>query len=95
MIPPKQQTSLKITPEGRIAAVRCSLPSLQNDELLVRVRSIALNPFDAKSAEMSPTVGATLGCDFAEESLQDMRRGDADIRVASIHPLTRDCLWPD
>ncbi|KAG2002048.1 hypothetical protein GB937_009813 [Aspergillus fischeri] len=65
MIPPKQQTALKITPEGRIAAVPCSLPSPQNDELLVRVRSIALNPFDAKSAEMSPTVGATLGCDFA------------------------------
>ncbi|KAL4994331.1 GroES-like protein [Aspergillus recurvatus] len=65
MIPPEQQTALKITPEGRIAAVPSSLPSLQNDELLVRGKSIALNPFDAKSAETSPTVGATLGCDFA------------------------------
>lgn len=67
MIPPKQQTALKITPEGRIAAVPSPLPSLQDDELLVCVKSIALNPFDAKSAEMSPTVGATLGCDFAGE----------------------------
>ncbi|GIJ91176.1 hypothetical protein Asppvi_010141 [Aspergillus pseudoviridinutans] len=65
MNPSKQQTALKITPEGRIAAVPSSFPSLQNDELLVRVISIALNPFDAKSAELSPTVGATLGCDFA------------------------------
>ncbi|KAI2794199.1 Trans-enoyl reductase apdC [Penicillium oxalicum] len=65
MIPPRQQTALKITAEGRIAAISCALPSIHDDELLVRVRSIALNPFDAKSAEMSPTVGATLGCDFA------------------------------
>ncbi|CBF80481.1 hypothetical protein AN8409.2 [Aspergillus nidulans FGSC A4] len=65
MIPPKQQTALKITPEGRIAAVSSPLPSLQDNELLVCVKSIALNPFDAKSAEMSPTIGATLGCDFA------------------------------
>ncbi|KAL4903192.1 hypothetical protein BDW74DRAFT_180059 [Aspergillus multicolor] len=65
MFPPKQQTALKITPDGRIAAVVTSIPTLQDGEVLVHVKSIALNPFDAKSAEMSPTPGATIGCDFA------------------------------
>lgn len=41
------------------------MPELKEDEILVRVRCVALNPNDAKVLDMSPVVGATLGCDFA------------------------------
>ncbi|KAJ5185544.1 GroES-like protein [Penicillium cf. griseofulvum] len=91
MIPSKQQTALKITPEGLIAAVACSLPSLQNDELLVRVRSIALNPFDAKSAELSPTTGATLGCDFAGDIVAT--GSDTNKRNFSIGDRVCGCVF--
>ncbi|QKX55367.1 uncharacterized protein TRUGW13939_02459 [Talaromyces rugulosus] len=37
------------------------------DEVLVRVACVALNPYDAKSVDMSPSPGATAGVDFAGE----------------------------
>ncbi|CZR52667.1 related to C.carbonum toxD protein, partial [Phialocephala subalpina] len=40
---------------------------LRSDEILVRVKHVALNPVDWKSIDLSPAVGATWGCDFSGE----------------------------
>jgi len=42
-----------------------AVPSIEADEVLVQVIAVAINPFDGKSADLSPTIGATAGCDFA------------------------------
>ncbi|OKL60401.1 hypothetical protein UA08_04449 [Talaromyces atroroseus] len=63
---PERQTALKIQGPGQITLqTSCSLPSLRVGEVLVRVICVAVNPEDWKSADMSPAVGATSGCDFA------------------------------
>jgi aspyridone synthetase trans-acting enoyl reductase len=46
------------------------LPTLEDDEILVRVRCVAINPVDIKVLDMSPTVGATIGCEFAGDVVQ-------------------------
>lgn len=38
---------------------------IKDGEVPVQVHSVELNPVDAKSADLSPSVGATPGCDFA------------------------------
>lgn len=66
MTVPTHQKALKITRPGQIDPVALSeIPQIRPDEVLVRVACIALNPFDAKSADLSPTIGATVGCDFS------------------------------
>jgi aspyridone synthetase trans-acting enoyl reductase len=63
---PATQTALKIQGPGKIGLqTSCPLPSVREDEVLVRVICVAVNPEDWKSADMSPAVGATSGCDFA------------------------------
>ncbi|KAM5440983.1 putative secondary metabolism biosynthetic enzyme [Microsporum ferrugineum] len=55
----------------------CPLPAMEEDEILVRVRCVGINPVDVKILDMSPVVGATAGCEFA---------GD----VAKIGPLVKN-----
>lgn len=43
----------------------CPLPFLEDDEILVRVRCVAINPVDVKVLDRGPIVGATLGCEFS------------------------------
>lgn len=60
------QRAIKIVAPGRIAAVDgVSIPAIGSDEVLVEVKAIAINPFDGKSAELSPTHMATVGCDYS------------------------------
>lgn len=60
------QRAIKIVAPGRIAAVDgVSIPAIGSDEVLVGVKAIAINPFDGKSAELSPTHMATVGCDYS------------------------------
>ncbi|KAL6713047.1 hypothetical protein ACLMJK_009443 [Lecanora helva] len=59
--------ALKVESVGKLGVRDCLLPQLHNGDILVRVRYISLNPTDGKSAELSPTLGATSGCDFAGE----------------------------
>ena len=65
---PTTQKALKIRGPGEIELTHCSLvPIPRADEVLVRVICVAVNPVDGKSADLSPTPGATLGCDFSGE----------------------------
>ena len=65
---PTTQKALKIRGPGKIELDTSSqVPKPQSDEVLVRVVCVAVNPVDGKSADLSPTPGATLGCDFAGE----------------------------
>jgi aspyridone synthetase trans-acting enoyl reductase len=64
----RTQKALKISGPGTVELVEsCPIPQPRDDEILVRVICVALNPVDAKSADMSPSLGATVGCDFAGE----------------------------
>ena len=65
---PTTQKALKIRGPGKIELAKASpVPTPQADEVLVRVVCAAVNPVDGKSADLSPTPGATLGCDFSGE----------------------------
>lgn len=62
----RTQRALKVQRAGQIHLVEdAPLPEIGPDEVLVQVKAIAINPFDAKSLDLSPTMGATMGCDFA------------------------------
>jgi len=59
---PETQKALKIKSPGQVHLVaRSAVPHLETDEIIVRVVFVAVNPVDAKSADQSPTIGATLG----------------------------------
>lgn len=60
------QKALKVLGPGNIELTdRTPISQPQADEVLVRVIYVALNPVDAKSADLSPAPGATMGCDFS------------------------------
>lgn len=59
------QQALKIDSPGVLNLCSSApLPSCRPDQVLIQVANIALNPVDAKSADLSPTPGATSGADF-------------------------------
>ncbi|KAL8880456.1 MAG: hypothetical protein Q9198_002136 [Flavoplaca austrocitrina] len=63
---PREHTAVKIIAPGTMQVTESvKVPRVKADEVLVRVRCLGLNPVDAKSVDLSPTVGATPGCDFA------------------------------
>jgi len=65
---PETQKALKIKSQGQVKLATSSpVPHLEADEVLVRVVCVAINPVDGKSADLSPTIGATPGCDFSGE----------------------------
>jgi aspyridone synthetase trans-acting enoyl reductase len=43
----------------------CPLPVFEDDEILVRVRCVSINPVDVKMLDLAPHVGATAGCEFS------------------------------
>lgn len=68
---PTTQSALKVHgPDDVRSQHDCPLPVLQADEILVRMRCVAINPVDAKVLDMGPIVGATLGCEFAGDVAQ-------------------------
>ena len=63
---PATQRALKVAGANKVAVqMACPLPTLQDDEVLVRVRCASINPVDAKMLDLAPHVGATAGCEFA------------------------------
>lgn len=63
---PNAQIALKVLgPKGVKLTEGCPLPIAENDEVLVRVKCVAVNPVDAKTLDMAPNVGSTAGCEFA------------------------------
>ena len=63
---PTAQRALKIQGPGKVELVNSSvIPQQRDDEVLVRVICVAVNPVDGKSADLSPNNGATIGCDFS------------------------------
>lgn len=43
----------------------CPLPALEDDEVLVRVKCVGINPVDVKVLDTAPHAGSTIGCEFA------------------------------
>ncbi|RFU78913.1 fad binding domain [Trichoderma arundinaceum] len=68
---PKAQRAVKVVGSGQFkVSSDNSIPLIADDEVLVKVACVAVNPIDGKSAELSPTLGATAGCDFAGEVIK-------------------------
>ncbi|KAI4160857.1 MAG: hypothetical protein LQ342_005382 [Letrouitia transgressa] len=82
---PTTQKAVKIRGPGRIELTNSSgIPQPRDDEVLVRIVCVAVNPVDGKSADLSPTPGATVGCDFSGQLVrigssvkQNLSTGDA------------------
>ncbi|KAK9782757.1 putative GroES-like protein [Seiridium cardinale] len=80
----RTQQAVKIHSPGHVGCDGgIPIPTVRPDEVLVEIKAVALNPFDAKSADLSPTVGATAGCDFSgvviavgEDTRRDIALGD-------------------
>jgi aspyridone synthetase trans-acting enoyl reductase len=64
---PAEQQALKIESAGILSLRTTQLPYFGQDQVLVRVSNVGLNPVDAKSADLSPSEGATSGVDFTGE----------------------------
>ena len=63
---PAVHTSLKITGSNTFTLASDEpLPKLEEADVLVRVAAVSVNHVDGKSADMSPSPGATSGTDFA------------------------------
>jgi len=63
---PATQLALKVAGPGVVdLAPDCALPTLKDDDVLVRVSYISISPVDCKSADMSPAKGATSGTEFS------------------------------
>ena len=63
---PPTHTALKITgPSAFTLSTATPLPVLHPSDVLVRVACISINHVDGKSADMSPSPGATSGVDFS------------------------------
>lgn len=63
---PREHTAIKIIAPGEMKVTEgVNVPHVKADEVLVQIHCLGLNPVDAKSVDLSPTVGATPGCDFA------------------------------
>lgn len=67
MTGPSVQLAVKITQQGRIEAIASAIPKLRADEVLIRVACIAITPADGKTADLSPSIGATVGFDYSGE----------------------------
>lgn len=63
---PATQRALKVRgPRNVELHDACPLPAFEDNEVLVRVRCVAINPVDAKVLDMATHVGGTPGCEFA------------------------------
>ncbi|KAK7459375.1 hypothetical protein CaCOL14_002676 [Colletotrichum acutatum] len=63
---PTTHKALKVSGPGHVyVSEDASVPSPDRSELLVRVACISINQVDCKSADLSPTPGATSGTDFS------------------------------
>jgi aspyridone synthetase trans-acting enoyl reductase len=63
---PETQKALKIKGPGEIGITTSSpIPHVEANEVLVQVVCVAVNPVDGKSTDLSPSLGATIGCDFS------------------------------
>lgn len=88
---PNVQKALKISGPGGMKIVeRVRIPNLKDDEVLVQVHCVGLNPVDAKSADLSPTIGATPGCDFAGTLV---RVGPAVTKSLSVGDRVCGCVF--
>lgn len=68
---PRTQQALKVQGPGSVELQDgCPLPRPAQDEILVRVVCVSINPFDWKSLDMSPSPGSTWGCDFSGEIME-------------------------
>ncbi|KAJ9296561.1 hypothetical protein DTO271G3_5259 [Paecilomyces variotii] len=80
---PTFQQVLKVASRGNITLETSQpLPQLGADEVLVQVACVGLNPYDAKSVDMSPNPGATVGLDFAGKIVALGEEVDCSSRLA-------------
>lgn len=88
---PDFQKALKIKGPG-IVELTDSAAILQpkEDEVLVRVLCVAINPVDGKSTDLSPNPGATVGCDFSGKVV---KIGNAVKQTFSLGDAVCGCVF--
>ncbi|KIM27903.1 hypothetical protein M408DRAFT_70528 [Serendipita vermifera MAFF 305830] len=62
---PSQHRALVVTEKGKVGVKVQPLPKFSDEEILVRVRAVALNPTDWKHVDYLLKPGQSVGCDFA------------------------------
>jgi aspyridone synthetase trans-acting enoyl reductase len=79
---PTHQKALKVSGPGKVSLSHTALiPTVTDSDVLVRVIAVALNPVDWKSVDLSPTPGATWGCDFAGTIVSIGSQVKADLQI--------------
>lgn len=68
--------------EGKDIVIKeAPIPDVGENEILVKVRAIGINPIDVKTYQYFPTEGAYIGCDFTGEVVKLGPNLKADIKV--------------
>lgn len=92
---PTYQHAIKVLRRGVAVVVSdVAVPTIRPNEVLVKVKAVALNPTDWKHVEFLASPGATVGCDYAgtvvkvgREVTKEVQIGD---RIAGfVHGSTR------
>lgn len=79
---PTHQKALKVTGPGKVSLSHTApVPPVTSSDVLVRVIAVALNPVDWKSVDLSPTPGASWGCDFAGTVVSIGSSVKADLQI--------------
>lgn len=80
---PSKMKAIKVAEAGKAEIQEVPLPKLRDDYILVKVKSVALNPTDWKHIDFLSKAGATVGCDYAgtveevgSKVTKDFKKGD-------------------
>ncbi|KAJ5662894.1 hypothetical protein N7507_003625 [Penicillium longicatenatum] len=85
------------SPLGQGAQVKdVSIPSITDDEVLVKVRAVALNPIDFKDIDFISPRNSAIGCDYAGEVARVGRNSGQRWKVGDkIAGFVHGGLYPD
>ncbi|KAJ6104337.1 hypothetical protein N7523_010657 [Penicillium sp. IBT 18751x] len=95
---PKRLLSLALgSPLGEGAQVQdVSIPSISDDEVLVKVRAVALNPIDFKDIDFISPRNSAIGCDYAGEVARVGKHSGQRWKVGDrIAGFVHGGLYPD
>ncbi|CAG7848943.1 SubName: Full=Related to toxD protein {ECO:0000313/EMBL:CCA74644.1} [Serendipita indica DSM 11827] len=62
---PSNHTALVVVERGKVAIKQQALPECADDEVLVKVKAVAINPTDWKHIDWVLQPGQSVGCDFS------------------------------
>lgn len=62
---PSTHRAITVTEKGKVAVQERPLPQFNDDQVLVKVKAVSLNPTDWKHVDYLLKPGSSVGCDFA------------------------------